>query len=259
MSRNLGTQALDRAVAVLRLLATVDGTGLRLLDVQARLGLQKPTAHRILQALGRHGLVEQDPETRRYRLGYEVAILGSLLARRTPDLRRLFAGEMQDLAEETGDTAFLHLRSGSDCVCIERTMGPYPIKAFTVDVGTRRPLGVGAGSIALLAAMERADEEAVYDAVRGRLRDFPNVNEKVIRGAVRAAREKGYALSDGYVLSGVRGVGIAIYDRSGAAIAALSIAAIRERVLPDRIDLLVRALERRRRFVERRLAIRSAA
>lgn len=243
----------------MRLLATVDRTGLRLLDVQARLSLQRPTAHRLLVALVRHGLVEQDQETRRYRLGYEVAILGSSLARQGPDLRRLFAREMQDLAEETGDTAFLHLRSGNDCVCIERTMGPYPIKAFTVDVGSRRPLGVGAGGIALLATMDMAGEDAFYTAVRGRLRDFPNVNEKTIRGAVRAAREQGYALSDGYVLSSVRGLGVAVRDKSGAAIAALSVAAIRERVRPDRIEVLVRALEKRRRSVERCLAIGSRA
>lgn len=80
--------------------------------MQARLGLQRPTAHRILGALVRHGLVEQDAETRRYRLGQEVSILSSALAKRGPDLRGLFIREMQDLAEETGDTVFLQLRAG---------------------------------------------------------------------------------------------------------------------------------------------------
>lgn len=261
MDRTLksGSQTLDRAVAVLRVLATADRGGIRLLDVQKRVDLTRPTAHRILAALARHGLVEQDSDSHRYRLGQEIAILGTALVRRGPDLRGLFAAEMQDLAEETGDTAFLQVRSGNECVCIARTMGPYPIKAFTVDIGTRRPLGIGAGGIALLASLEPAEEEAVYPAIRSQLRDFPNVNERIIRSAVRAAREKGYALSDGYVLNGVRGLGVAVRNRDGTPVAALSIAAIRERVRPERIEMLVRALEKRRRAVERRFSASSRA
>ena len=250
---NTGTQTLDRAIGILRHLGSAGQAGLRLTDVQRLSGLPRPTAHRILSALARHGLVQQDGETRRYQLGREVAILGWSIQRQRYDLRTLFDAEMFELAQETGDTAFLIVRSGYDTVCVDRKMGPYPIKAFTVDIGTRRPLGVGAGGIALLACLDEHEAEEAYASVRGRLGSYPNVSERTIRNAVRATRENGYAFSDEYVLARVRGLAVAVRDPTGAAVAALSLAAIRERVGTDRIPLLVRALDKRRRAVERRL------
>lgn len=250
---------LDRAVRVLRLLGSAGPDGLRLIDVQVRSGLARPTAHRILGALARHGLVQRDAETRRYQLGREVAILGWSIQRQRFDLRSLFDAEMFELAQETGDTAFLIVRSGYDTVCIDRKMGPYPIKAFTVDIGTRRPLGVGAGGIALLACLDEGEAEEAYASVRGRLGDFPNVSERTIRNAVRAARDKGYAFSDEFVLARVRGLAVPVREPGGSAVAALSVAAIRERIPSSRIDALVQALDKRRRAVERRLAISSRA
>ena len=40
--------------------------------------------------------------------------------------------------------------SGADAVCIDRRLGSYPVKTLTVEVGTKRPLGIGAGSLAIL-------------------------------------------------------------------------------------------------------------
>jgi DNA-binding IclR family transcriptional regulator len=257
MARNssAGAQTLDRAAALLRQLGAAGGAGLRLIEIQNAARLTRPTAHRILAALARHGLVEQDSESRRYRLGREVAILGWSVARRGLDLRGMFDAEMHDLAQDTGDCAFLLVRSGFDTVCINLKMGPFPIKALTVDIGTRRPLGVGAGGIALLASLDPEEQEEVYAAIKGRLHEYRNVSERVIRAAVREACEKGYGFSDGHVLGGVRGLAVAVRDPSGTAVAALSIAAIRERVGRDRIPMLVRALDKRRRAVERKLAI----
>ena len=57
------------------------------------------------------------------------------------------------MREETGVDRVLCACSRHDLVCIDRKTGDYPIKVFTVEIGIRRPLGVGAGSIAVLAAM----------------------------------------------------------------------------------------------------------
>lgn len=250
-----GVQTLDRAIQILRLLGAAAEHSLRLVDVQNAADLARPTAHRILTALGRHGLVVQDGETKRYRLGQELAILGlSVPSQSYLQLRDLSQAEMLELAQETGDTAFLMVRSGYDTVCIDRKLGPYPIKTLLVDVGTRRPLGIGASGIAILASLDDRQAESAYAAIRARLSDYPNSTERSIRTAVCAARERGYAFSDGLVLPGVRGLGVAINDPHGTPVAALSIAALRERIAPARLGSLVNALEKRRRTIERRLA-----
>ena len=64
-----GTQSIQRAVAVLRILAAARETGLGLSEVSMHAGLTRPTTHRILSILVTEGIVEQRPRTRRYAVG----------------------------------------------------------------------------------------------------------------------------------------------------------------------------------------------
>jgi DNA-binding IclR family transcriptional regulator len=147
----MGVQTIDRAVAVLSWLGNSGEQSMRLVDLQRALGLKRPTVHRILVSLVDHGLVSCDERSRAYRLGWEAAVLGWSALKGGYDLREIAQGAMNRLAEETGATALLCACSRRDTVCIDRKAGDYPIKVFTAEVGTRRPLGVGAGSLAALA------------------------------------------------------------------------------------------------------------
>lgn len=254
----MGLQTLDRAVTLLRALGSSGEEGMRLIDLQGTAKLTKPTTHRLLSALVAHGLVVRDPNSRRYRLGRELAILGWSVAHRQQDLRMLAMQSALLLAEETGDTVFVVVRSELDTVCIERRSGAYPIKALTVDVGTRRPLGVGAGGLAILASLQPEHCEGTLEAVAGRLAGQTLASSSQIRGAIREARKAGFALSNGYVTEGVRGIAVAIRDFLDEPIAAIGIAAIAARIPPARIAELAQRLERERRRLESRLLTASS-
>ncbi|CAO3450025.1 AMP-dependent synthetase and ligase [Azospirillum largimobile] len=77
-----GTQSLERAIALLRAVADAGTDGARLADLMAGVGLSKATAHRLLMALAREGLVEQDGRSKRYHLGPDLVALGDLAALR---------------------------------------------------------------------------------------------------------------------------------------------------------------------------------
>ena len=79
-----GTQSIDRAVQLLRLVASQGTGGARLTDLAYEAGLTPPTARRILKRLTDHGLAAQDAETQRYSLGSLVYELG-LAAARPPE------------------------------------------------------------------------------------------------------------------------------------------------------------------------------
>lgn len=113
-------------------------------------------------------------------------------------------------------------------MCIDRKAGDYPIKVFTAEVGTRRPLGVGAGSLAVLGSMPDDEAVAVIEALKGHLKSYPEQLRRGILPSVRAARKAGYAVSDGLVLPSVIGVGVAIRDRRGVAIGTLGIASFKD-------------------------------
>ena len=82
MTEAVGTQSLDRAIEVLRLVASCSGRGIRLVDIVARSGLSKPTAYRLLQGLERNGLVTQDGGDKTYHLGIESFVIGTLASER---------------------------------------------------------------------------------------------------------------------------------------------------------------------------------
>jgi DNA-binding IclR family transcriptional regulator len=250
----MGLQTVDRAVAVLHLLSANGPGGMRLVDVQGRLKLSKPTAHRLLVSLASHGFVEQDEATRRYRLGARLAVLAWSVPQRRPDFGRLALMSAQRIAQRSGDTVFLMACDGFESVCVGRETGSFPIKALTIDVGTRRPLGVGAGGIAVLAAMEPDEARRALDTVAPNLAGYPLTSVELIQRAAEQARRVGYAVSDGQVATGVRAIAVAVRDGRGVPIGSIGIAAIRSRMMPERVKELVPLLFEERAEVERLLA-----
>ncbi|MCD0504654.1 IclR family transcriptional regulator [Bordetella petrii] len=217
-------QSVKRALDILRMLSfNASSSGMRFSDLQAQSGLSKGTLHRLLKSLTNEGFVEQGAGSRVYYLGLEFLSLGERAANRL-DLRAVTRPSLERLAQTTGDTVMLTIRSGLDAVCIDRKEGAFPVKVLTQNVGTRRPLGVGSGSLALLAALE---DEEVHNVIRrnaGRLAPYPAVSADVLTQAVHDARQRGYAFNPGHLLKGMYGVGVTIY-LARRPVAAVSVAA----------------------------------
>lgn len=248
-----GTQAFDRAMAVLRLVAEHDEAGLRLVDAVERLQLSKATTHRLLLALIREGLITQDPDTKIYQLGFELYALGMAASRRF-NIKEMCEPSLVRLAQQTGETIYLSVRSGHDAVCIARETGSNPIKTLTLSVGDRRPLGVGAGSLALLAALDaRQIEEAIIANQDQLPRYSPVFSAELLRQLVADTHERGYSLNDGIITSGMKAVGVPIFNRYRQVEAALSIAAVDAHMKPDRQVMLVGLLREECTRIEARL------
>ena len=89
-------------------------------DLARAVGRERSQVSRMLQALQRGGLVEQDPETRRYRLGWPLLVLASgagnaaLLRAARPALRKVVArtGEVALLSVQRGNRSLTVLREG---------------------------------------------------------------------------------------------------------------------------------------------------
>jgi DNA-binding IclR family transcriptional regulator len=249
----MGLQTIDRAMAVLHALGAGGAEGMRFVVLQKSLALSKPTAHRLLLSLLSHGMLQHDAQSRRYRLGPGLQLLAQSASHPAPDLRRICTPAVQRLAEESGDTVFLSARDGLFTVCISRETGDYPIRAITVDVGSRRPLGIGAGGLAILGGLPLEEAARIIDVLKPKFSAYPLSSAEQVAKSSRLARRIGYALSDERVAVGVRAVGVALRDASGAPIAAIGLAAIRQRVSTDRIPELVGLLERERTSIERAL------
>lgn len=217
-------QSVKRALDILRMLSfNASSSGMRFSDLQAQSGLSKGTLHRLLKSLTNEGFVEQAAGSRVYYLGLEFLSMGERATNRL-DIRAITQPSLERLVQSTGDTVMLTIRSGLDAVCIDRKEGSFPVRVLTQNIGTRRPLGIGSGSLALLAAFSDDEIENVLRRNSSRLSAYPSVTTEGLRAAVADARLRGYAFNPGKVLKGMYGVGVAIY-LARQPIAALSVAA----------------------------------
>lgn len=249
-----GTQSLDRAVGLLRLVASSTGRGARLADLIDQSNLSKPTGHRLLRALERLGMVEQDRATRLYHLGPEAFVVGALAAERF-GVHRAALPSLARIASASEDTAFLSVRRDWHAVCLHREEGPFPIRSHVLKAGDRHPLGVGAGSLAILAALPDAEAEATIEASAGEIASrYPDFSPAMLRDLAKQARARGFALNPGLLMAGSWGIGVPILDRQGRCDGALSIAAIESRLGPDRQQELALLLKAEAQRLAERLA-----
>lgn len=251
-----GTQSIQRAALLLRHLSWHNRTGLRLVDLYRKAHLERSTTHRILQSLVAERLVVQDQSSKRYHLGPFAYEMGLAAAPPLP-LRDICHSHLRRLADVSGDTVFLTARAEFDGVCLDRTEGAYPVKAFVLEVGRRRPLGVGGGGLAILSLMEPVEVDRILRANAQRLADrFPRYSERTAKAAIARARRVGHVLQDVQEVPGIRSLAMALRGEAGQPLAALSISAMSHRLEGERISTLLSAMAQAVQVIESELGLR---
>src|SRR5256885_1517872 len=113
-------RSVDRAVAILDVLAV--GGWKAGAEVARELGVHRSTALRLLATLERHGLVERDQRTAKYRLGGRLVQLASAV-RGEADLRLAARPVCEALARTVGETVTLDVLDGDEIVPVEQALG----------------------------------------------------------------------------------------------------------------------------------------
>lgn len=221
-------QSAARTELILSVLARASESGLRLQDVAEQTALTKATAHRLLSGLVAYGLVDLDERSGRYFLGMKLFGWASGVADRF-GLRRITARALRRLADRFEDAIYLLVRKDDEAVCVERLEGAFPIKSLALEIGDRRPLGVGSGPAAILAALDDLEVERILrDTAQGRAKYGLSVSD--VRAILREARAAGFAFVDGKIVPGICTVGVAIPLSDGTPIGSISVSAIRDRM-----------------------------
>lgn len=232
---------LQRGSALLRFMAASGMRGLPLSQLSAKSGMAHSTVHRLLAHLIQEGLAIQIETTRRYALGPLAFELGLAAAQRY-DLRGIFRPTLERVAAEAADTAYVHIRSGFEAVCLDMVEGPAAIRVVPLRIGSRRPLGLGAGGLAILAQLDDEEREEVVAEVAPRIEREWNFSEEALRASLTESRRNRFALICNRVTPGVTALGVAYRDSMGRVSGALTIAAPNERMTPTRITAMHRLL-----------------
>lgn len=229
-----GSQSIHKAMQVLRILACGQYDGMRLIDIVRMTGLNQPTVHRTLKALINEGIVDQDLTTRRYLIGEEISIL-SLARAKKIGLDATINPYLNELARQTGNTVFLSVRNRLDSICISRVTGHHPIQVLSIDIGVRRPLGVGVSGIALLSSLTEKEVNSIIEQNKQR---FNVLTEDVnlIKKRILDARRLGYSYAPQGLMRGTSSVSMTFNNFSGAALGAITISTMAPRLEGEQLE-----------------------
>lgn len=191
-------------------------------ELANELGIVKSSVHVYLATFLESGFVDQ-LKSGKYRLGFSAFDIGSAV----PDSARFggpLASPMRELADRSGESVSLAVRSGTDAMMVQRFETKHVLRA-EIRVGTRMPLPSCASGKFFLAHMTEDEVDELYPT-----EDLPVVTawsiqkRSILKECFREIRQCGYALQESEFIEGVAGAGTGVQNSAGRHVAALSIA-----------------------------------
>ncbi|QDZ00397.1 IclR family transcriptional regulator [Nitratireductor mangrovi] len=211
-----------KAISLLDLF-TVDEPELGLSEIARRASFDKATTRRLLVSLTHAGFVEQDAETRHYRLGPGLTRLARIREARFPFLQ-IALPFVRELAAESAETVHLS-EAGNGTLLTIHVEHSARANRINVNVGEFLPLHSTASGVAYLAHMRGP---ALKAALSGPLQPHTPrtiTDPATIMKAIEVTRKRGYSMSDQGYEEGVFGVAAAVLGPDGYAIGTLAVAA----------------------------------
>jgi DNA-binding IclR family transcriptional regulator len=234
-----------------------DAGELGVTELGRRLGVHKATASRLAATLAERGLLERDPQTDRYRLGFGlVRLAGAAMARL--DLVSSARATLDDLAERTHETVTIGVLSHDDVVSVDQVTGTRSIVSVSW-VGKRTPLHTTSTGKVFLAFMGNEERERRLADPLEAATPRSVTSPETMRMQLAEIRRRGYAQTLEELEVGLNAVAAPVRQGDGTVIAALSVSGPSFRLRP--VDLprigqqtieAADAVSRRLGYVERR-------
>ncbi len=245
-------ELLGRVMDIMETLMAEEGDlGIR--ELAERCRTSKSTIHRILLSLKEKGWVYQDEETQNYRIGVRFLLFADEWRSRL-ELVRLSGPIMEDLVDETGQTAILSLLEENHAVCLHKVESKNAIKLVS-RIGGHTPLHATATGKTLLAfAPERLQARLLLQPLRA-YTPMTITSPTELSAELERIRARGYATSIEEVDAGAASVGAPVRGPKGELVAGLSIAGPRfdfEDQWDQRISSVLRAAESLSRLIGER-------
>ena len=217
----------------LGLLDAFDGveTELTLTELAARTGLSKPTVHRLLGQLVAWGGVERVRSG--YRLGARLFQLG-LQTPRHRALRETALPYLEELYEVTRENVHLTVLSGHSVLCVEKVCGHRTMQ-IRPGIGSRLPAHSTASGKLLLALLSPERVQQIIAGGLERLTPRTIVAPRLLWEELARTRARGYGLNREESQVGIAAVSAPVFDGSGTALAAMSVAGSVHRVDAHRL------------------------
>jgi DNA-binding IclR family transcriptional regulator len=212
-------QSVNRALTALELVADAGELGVS--ELGRQLGVHNATASRLAAVLAERGLLERDPVTERYRIGFGLVRLAGA-AMSGLDLVRLARPIMETLAERAREASNLGVRSGDDVVYVDQIAGSRSIVTVSW-VGRRTPLHCTSNGKVLLAWADDPDRERLLAGPLESYTKHTVTDPDTLRRELESIRRRGYAQAVEELEEGLNAVAAPVRQADGRVIAALGV------------------------------------
>lgn len=241
----------DRTLAILDLL-TVYPEGLTLADIQRTLGFPKSSTYSILMTMVGRGFLEQDADSRRFRVGIRLWQAGQSYVA-AEDLEGAALPYMEQLRDELNETVQLATLDGTDNVYLGK-VDPDQQLRLASRVGARLPAYATGIGKALLTQIDDAEIESRFAAL-----DFTRYTPHTIGSCAELVaridefRRRGYATDTSEYTPGVCCVAAAIPLSRAGQTAAISVSVPEVRWTDDLMARATAAVQATARKISERM------
>jgi DNA-binding IclR family transcriptional regulator len=187
-----------------------------------RMGIAKSTAHRLATTLVAEGMLEQDQESGKYRLGVALFRLGALVRRRM-EVSNEARPHLYALREAINESVHLALLDGTEIMYVYHLESTHALRARS-ELGMRKPAHSTAEGQAMLAFQPQDVIERVVAAALVAQTPKTSINPDRFLKTLAGVRQRGCAIDDEESEIGMVCVAAPIRDDSGAVVAAVAIA-----------------------------------
>ena len=186
--------------------------------------------HRLATTLVSEGMLEQNPDNGKYRLGIALFGLGALVRRRM-DVSTEAKPHLFSLRETTGETVHLAILDKAEIMYVYNLESMQAIRMRS-DIGIRKPAACTAEGLAMLAFQPTSVTDAILARGLTARTSRTNTDPRRFRAVLAAVRERGYAVEDEESETGMRSLAAPIRNGAGEVVAAVGVAGPVQR-LPD--------------------------
>ena len=223
-------------------------------EIAQTVGLHKATTHRIVTTLFNYGYLERASDGKKYRLGIQLATMGSRVVNRM-DLRGEARPYMNELVMQWDEACDLCIFDQGSVFYIEVLRDHHALRISSA-VGQTLPAYCTASGKVFLAFLPPAELDSMINQPLAAYTENTITSSTELRKQFEEVRKRGYAFDDEEYELGIRAIAAPIFNRKGRVTAVLGIPGPVERMSLDRIPQMVESLISATQSISHRLGWR---
>ncbi|MFD9626668.1 IclR family transcriptional regulator [Peribacillus muralis] len=243
-------QSIDRAMNVINVLVSHSSENwLSITDLSEECDLPVSSMHRLLKAMSKHGLIQQDEQSKRYGLG-SIWLENGLRMYDKLDYISQIRPELERLMNKVEESVYLSQPIEMESLIIERIDSEKSQIRVYDHLGSRVPMHIGAANKAMLAYMPSLQATEIIESL------LPLQERADFWDKLKETKRKGYGISHNERTVGTSSVAAPILNHFGEVHGAVSIGFVSFNLTEDRLDFLIQNVREAGRRVSSKLGYR---